>query len=323
MTSKRSKKSGRQKNSSSRPQGSIFRTTLIIITCAIILYIAITTILDSEGAQDGGWGVSDEGILRYPLDRGPVQYTKTTLETGTNYTLEKVTYTSKNTTIYGLLRTPLSDTSVPGVVLLPGAGVTKEDEQGRAEALLEMGYATLAIDQRGIGETDGYVPGMQQDYQTFASGQEPVQHELVYDALRAFDLLKEDPRVDASRIAMFGESMGGRYAIIATAIDPSIKGVMGISTGGFTPTIYRDPSIMRFLRSIDPDGYVSMISPRKTVMIHMKEDAIIPLSLAESTYKNAEQPKELHVLNGTGHGYNSQMKPYIWAELQEIFKSTN
>ena len=61
----------------------------------------------------------------------------------------------------GLLRIPVSGQNsmakvvrVPGIVLLPGATVTKEREQGLAKYLADLGYATLTLDQRNLGATD-------------------------------------------------------------------------------------------------------------------------------------------------------------------------
>ena len=36
-----------------------------------------------------------------------------------------------------------------------------------SKIFLKNGFAVLTIDQRGIGETDGYVPGIEQDYNNF------------------------------------------------------------------------------------------------------------------------------------------------------------
>jgi len=125
-------------------------------------------------------------------------------ESGSNYTLETISFQSKDYTVEGLLRIPSSEKKVPAVVLLPGATVPKEETQGLAQILSGMGYASLGIEQRNRG---GVNP--QYDFGLFKDGKEPVEHKMVFDALRAVDVLKQDTRIDANRIAVIGESNGG------------------------------------------------------------------------------------------------------------------
>jgi pimeloyl-ACP methyl ester carboxylesterase len=56
---------------------------------------------------------------------------------------------------------------------------------------------------------------------------------LVEDARSAVDALAKDEIVDASRISLFGYSLGGNVAIYEAALDARVKGIVAIS--GFTP----------------------------------------------------------------------------------------
>ena len=76
------------------------------------------------------------------------------------------------TLIYGLLFIPKDKKDIPGIVILPGGGVAKEGFKTRSLELANLGYAVLVIDQRGIGETGGPYPSLEEDYQIFASGKE-------------------------------------------------------------------------------------------------------------------------------------------------------
>ncbi|MBN1134702.1 MAG: acetylxylan esterase [Methanosarcinaceae archaeon] len=111
-----------------------------------------------------------------------------------------------------------------GIVLLPGAGVTKEEDHGLAFKLSKMEYASLLFDQRNLGVIDP-----NKDLEIFKEGTEPIEYKMVYDALKAVDLLRDRPEIIDDKIAIIGSTNGGRFAIIATSIDPSIKGVVGIS----------------------------------------------------------------------------------------------
>ena len=265
------------------------------------------------------WTISDEGLISYP-ERGDVVYSTTDIEdTGTSDTLKLVSFESQNVVINGLLRIPGSDTKVPAIVLLPGAGVTKENEQGLASIVSSMGYASIALDQRNLGGIDP-----QGDLEMFKKGMEPVEYSMVYDVLKATDVLRAQPQIDADNIAIIGSSNGGRFAIIATALDPAIKGVIGISTSGYDtdsldPARVSDVDAYKFYRSIDPDMYIRQISPRRVIMLHSFNDTIIPYGIAQKTFEKAAEPKAMYNITDSTHGYTGSMQIYLEQELRTIF----
>ncbi|MDP2767144.1 MAG: acetylxylan esterase [Candidatus Methanoperedens sp.] len=210
-------------------KSSLNSKTIIAIIGAVILLVLIYTLIP-QGSDK--WTVNKDGILSYPENRGKVDVKVLKTESGSNYTLETISFQSKDYTVEGLLCIPSSEKKVPAVVILPGATVPKEGTQGLADMLSGMGYASLGIEQRNRGGVD-----FKYDYNLFKEGKEPVEHKMVFDALRAVDVLRQDSRIDAKRIAIIGESNGGRFAIIAAALDPDIKGVIGISTSGYALVI--------------------------------------------------------------------------------------
>ena len=267
------------------------------------------------------WHVDDFGIMSYPTERGEPVFNSIIAEFTPEYFIEYINYSSRNDVISAILRLPNSSSPVPGVLILPGATVTKEDEQGLASELVDMGFASMVIDQRNLGGVN-----MQVDTQMFEEQKEPIEHKMVFDALKAVDVMRQYSEIDPDNIAIIGISNGGRFAIIATAIDPSIKGIIGISTSGYDmESIISNNSYQlsknktRFLRSIDPDLYLEELPPRKLVMIHMIDDSIIPVDLAKITYEKAHDPKVFYPVNGTGHGYNPAMRPLLDKELRSIF----
>lgn len=283
----------------------------------VLLIVAGFLGIDLNPEDDDGWTVSDEGILSYARME-EIQYSYEELSGNTTDTLKLITFESRGAQIEGILRIPQSDTRVPGVVVLPGAGVTKEMQNRVPEALAEMGYASLTIDQRNLG---GINP--ESDLELFKKGEEPVEYLMVYDAMMAADVLQDQTRVE-DNIAMLGLSNGGRFAIIATAIDPDIKGVIAISTGGYdTDSIDRnmvaDETAYRFYRSIDPDNYLDMIPPRRLVMFHSVNDSIVPYEMAHKTFSKAEEPKAFYGLTRDTHGYSHAAEGYLEKELDLIF----
>lgn len=292
------------------------KSKIIYLVAAVLFIIVIAYLL--YPSESDTWSVSGDGVLSYPENRGKVDTAVLKTESGSNYSLETISFRSKNYTVEGLFRIPSSGKKVPAFVILPGTNVPKEGTQTLAAILSGMGYASLGIQQRNLGGVN-----VEYDFKLFREGREPIEHMKVYDALRAVDVLKQDARIDAKRIAVIGESSGGRLAIIATALDPDIKSVIGISTSGYDMESQlagvKDETTRRFYSSIDPDTYLKYIAPRKLVMMHSDNDSIIPIGLAEKTFRKAKEPKMFYNVTTGSHGFVEGMREQLEIELSLIF----
>jgi len=292
--------------------------TIVVVLALLILLLSVLFIVKPP-PQKPEWSVSGNGMLSYPSNRGAVAYTVNESENNTSYTVEKIEYASRDANITAILRIPKSDKKVPAVILIPGAGVTAERMRGIAMMLSSMGYASLAIDKRAPSISSI----MLQDYQYFKEGKEPIEHKMVWDVLRAYDLLKGRSGIDG--IAVLGESEGGRIAIVSAALEPGIKGMIGISAYGddsINNTANYNQTQIRFIKSIDPDEYIGLISPRRVVMFHDVNDTIIDFSIAQRTFAQAKQPKEFYKVSCDTppyHGFCSAMEENFTAELVKIF----
>ena len=298
---------------------------LMIIGLIILLSMGWLLSSDIELVLNGNdWRVTDDGILTYSVSIP--KYDLSTPEEDGNTTLSRVRFQSRDARIAGLLRIPklrqnagIQNRSVPGIVLLPGATVTKEREQGLAKHLADLGYATITIDQRNFGAVDA-----KGDLRMFMDGTEPIEHKMVFDAFAAAEILRSHPGIDPDRIIYVGESNGGRFAIIACALDVKARGVLAISTCGYgtdaaiVSAELTDQDLIRFYRSIDPEAYLDKIPPRSLVMIHSANDTVIPYQNAEQTYARGFQPKAFHTVGCRTHGYCTEMNPFIEKELKDL-----
>lgn len=271
------------------------------------------------------YSVSDAGLLEYRIALPSYNITPGNLEENSSFS--EVSFESRGAEIAAILRMPgpeikkkINNQSISGIVLLPGATVTKEAEQGLARRLADLGYASITLDQRNLGGIDP-----QGDLQHFLQGQEPEEHKMVYDALAAAMILRDRPEIDRDRIIYAGESNGGRFAIIACALDKKARGVLAISTCGYgtaaaiaSATGAIDYDSARFYLSIDPESYLGEVSPRPLVMIHSLNDTIIPYSLAEQTYALGREPKSLHTVGCATHGYCREMDIALKEELEKM-----
>lgn len=308
---------------------------LMLAVCVIALFIGWQYFSGAHsdaisGAARGAvssleWNVSDNGILQYHVTLP--QYNLSPPSIDGNSTVSLVSFYSRMMPMSALLRIPGNHLNAsenrdfkgifPGIVLLPGATVSKEAEQGLARRLADLGYASITLDQRNLGGIDP-----KSDLLMFLKGEEPVEHKMVYDAMAAAEILRSLPEIDAKRIIYVGESNGGRFAIIACALDALSKGVVAISTCGYGTDLAIasaggavDRDAARFYRSIDPESYLNMISPRPLVMIHSRNDTTIPYQLAEQTYRLGLQPKKLHTVECKAHGFCPEMSNALKDEL--------
>ncbi|MBU0907756.1 MAG: alpha/beta hydrolase [Nanoarchaeota archaeon] len=295
---------------------TVYLTVLIIIFILALFYFLKTPkeIYKVEG-----------NTLSYAENRPKPNYQITLNSTTQNLEIYNINFESRpfldqETTIHALLFLPKDKQNLPGLVFLSGGGVTKEAVSNFSSRIAELGYAILVIDQRGLGETGGAYLPPQQDYQFFTQGEEPIQHLSVYDALASFDVLKVIPEVDKNNIALMGESMGARYAIIATALDDRIKGLIVISGAGFNIDINPIQQGNDYLVSIDPDHYISKISPRPVFFLQGTNDTVVPLQNAQNTFNKAKEPKYFFKAEDCSHGFCEEMWDELKNDLETISK---
>lgn len=132
----------------------------------------------------------------------------------------------------------------PAVLMLHQWAGKRGDYDRFAKHLQAHGINGLAIDGRGFGESV-----------RSASTTEPVAPSRTNDAVaamlmdvrRAVEFLRQQPTVDANRIAIIGASYGSSLALIYAADDPTIKAVALLSPGlnyfGNLPT---EPAMQRY-----------------------------------------------------------------------------
>jgi len=289
----------------------------------VLILILLLVYLVSQYLKKDQYTFKDSRFS-YSENKGKPSYEILLRSSNETFDMYSVNFKSRDfmdyeTKIYGRLFMPKGKDNVPGLVLLPGGGVTKESEITLAGFIASLGYAVLTIDQRGLGETGGIYLGLEQDYAVFKEGKEPINHLSVFDGLRAYDVLKEIKGVDKNNIAIAGESMGGRYAVIAAAIDKRLKGVIAISSSGFHVKDDSSNPYNSYLLSIDIDNYISSISPNPVIMIHGTNDTTVPLESARFTFNLAKEPKKFFIAEGCGHGYCDAMKKDLENSLNEIF----
>jgi dienelactone hydrolase len=137
------------------------------------------------------------------------------------------------TTLRGTVTIPRwSQKPVPGLVLVHGSGpLTRAHVLGDTRRLVRLGFAVLAYDKRGAGESSGeYLRGG-------GDAAEGLLRRLAADAAAMFDELAKNPEIDSTRVGFFGASQAGWVIPLAaerTRIRPRFNVILAgnaVSTG--------------------------------------------------------------------------------------------
>jgi uncharacterized protein len=136
----------------------------------------------------------------------------------------KLNFRSGDVDLAGVLRLPPADAPVPGLVFTgPFTGVKDQVVGLYADRLAAAGFATLAFDHRGFGESGG------------RRGHEDSGGKLA-DLRAAVGVLAARPEVAADRLGVVGICLGGGYAVRAAAGDPRLRAVAGIAGAYNSPS---------------------------------------------------------------------------------------
>jgi len=153
---------------------------------------------------------------------------------------ERVIFGSEDLELAGEFRCAEAERPQAGVVLTgPFTGVKEQVVGTYARILAAAGFATLAFDHRGFGESGG------------RPWHEDSQGKLA-DLRAAVSVLTRRAEVDAARIGVVGICLGGGYAVRAAAADPRVKAVVGIAGG------YNSPALM--LKTMGAGPYRSALA---------------------------------------------------------------
>ena len=113
---------------------------------------------------------------------------------------------------------------IPAVLFLHGYGENRTVWRPFAQQLLGRGWAVMALDLRGHGESK-------------TKNQRPIQavpewrtssHEFPVDLDPALDWLKARPRIDTQKIVVIGVDIGANLALIASGRFPEVRTVVAI-----------------------------------------------------------------------------------------------
>ena len=207
---------------------------------------------------------------------------------------------------YSLWTPPFGRPPRGGIVILHGAGSRKESHYDFARAAIAAGFAALAFDQRGHGDSPGQMDAR-----------------VVDDVAIVADLLRSRTGAPDLPIALRGSSMGGYLAIVAApraqaeavvAICPAgSEGLRRALTAGRLELEADVDALEQFLLAHDLSQAVVTL-PAPLLLLHAEGDERVPVEQSrELAQLTTAAPSRLITVRG-GHHRSVQHDP----ELQAI-----
>jgi uncharacterized protein len=213
---------------------------------------------------------------------------------------------------------PDEDAPAPAVVVLHGAGSQKQNHADFARVATSHGFVALTFDNRGHGQSEG-----------------KLSPRTVVDVQRLVRMLTQRPEVDARRVAARGSSMGGLLAIHAAAASTDIAAVVAICPateqlmledlrkiargeppppGSALETMRVDaPALVAWLEEHDVRDAVSRLGAKPLMLVHARDDEVVPYAVSEELYECAAEPKRILVLEA-GHHRSAQHDTEVQGE---------
>lgn len=143
-----------------------------------------------------------------------------------NYHIEEVAFVNEKegNTLVGTLTIPKGEGPFPAMVLVSGSGQQDRDEELMnhrpfwviADYCARHGIAVLRYDDRGIGGSDGEVYNA-------------TSMDFSYDAEAAFDFLRSQKHIDASRVGILGHSEGGIINFMVATRRPEVAFLISLA----------------------------------------------------------------------------------------------
>jgi fermentation-respiration switch protein FrsA (DUF1100 family) len=143
------------------------------------------------------------------------------------------------------------------------------------------------------------------------------------DLSASIDTIARRPEVDASRIGVFGMSMGGVIAILVAAADTRVK-ALAIEGPFATHSTILSRSLRHYskmplsvfatacrwmlerrlrapLRDVEPLRFVGSLAPRPLFIIGDEHDAVVGVQDSRVLFDAADEPKRYWLIEGADH----------------------
>jgi len=217
---------------------------------------------------------------------------------------ERVEIPFEAATLAGILRRPSGPGPHPAVILIPGLDSAKEEFRPTEDLFLDRGIATLSVDGPGQGEAEYELP---------------IRADWEVPGAAIIDFASRLPGIDASRIGIWGVSLGGYYAARVASGDKRVRATIALSgpyclgdawdlmpelsRAAFTVRSKSDTEVMARQRAAELSmaGRADQISA-PILIVAGQQDRIFSWKGAERLASEAGDNAELLLLDDGNHG---------------------
>lgn len=158
--------------------------------------------------------------------------------------------------------------------------------------LVEAGYNVMMYDYRGFGKSGGTVD----------------RRGMIDDVKAAFSHVMARKDIDPKRVISYGHSLGGAQSITALAESP-VEGLRAIVIDGAFASYQTMARIIAgqlgaslVTDELSPREFVKNLPAVPLLVVHGKQDEVVPFSQGLQLYQAANQPKTLFEVKTGRHG---------------------
>ncbi len=258
-----------------------------------------------------------ETLASYAYPRYQGSYTEKILEQKRHYTLKRISFPSSHNIL------PLehaitidyyaidSAEKAPVIMVLPILGGGNDIAATFARYFAEHGLAAAVVHRQKDYKKPGYLKNI-----------DTTLRQIVFDHMQAIDWIETKPELDATRIGVFGVSMGGIKGALISALDQRVTvGVFALVAGDIAYILShtnekrikkertrlmaeRQLTPEEFQRELtakiktDPLNYAEYIDARKTLMILARFDRAVPYRKGWELREKIGNPATITLLSG-------------------------
>lgn len=194
---------------------------------------------------------------------------------------------------------PAASADAPVLLFCHGNAGNIGDRVYNVKLLHDAGIAVLIFDYRGYGRSEG----------------KPSQVGVHRDARAAWDWLVHERGIPASRVSLFGRSLGGAVAIeLATHVEPHRLIVESSFTSIADMAAVAMPMVPRPLVPRLFDSITTIARVRCPVLVlHGTEDELVPFAMGRKLFDACHAPKRFVPIEGAGHNDTVDVggRPYV------------
>lgn len=209
---------------------------------------------------------------------------------------EDVTFASQDGTKLHAWFVPASGARKGTVIYFHGNAQNLSSHYSFVAWLPAEGFDVFAFDYRGYGASEG-------------SASRQGLHE---DSLAALDYVSKRPDVDAKRLLVFAQSLGGACATAAlgesgfqvrgVALDSTFAHYIGMGNEVLGGTFWTFPLAWLLLsNSHSPADAIAKLAPTPILCFHSPLDPVVPIAQGRQLYEAAGEPKQFVEVPSRGH----------------------